>query len=84
MSNLSSDIRNELQNGVEIWVQAIAYCLKEGLNSNDFRFSATPEDMAEFIQSGWIGAMILMQATQSKRPLEDYVENLKISLNTKL
>jgi TetR/AcrR family transcriptional repressor of nem operon len=82
MSNISTAIRDELQRGIKIWAQAIAYCLRDGLIKNDFHFTGTPENMAESVQSGWIGAMILMQASQSKIPLEDFVEHLKVSLNT--
>jgi hypothetical protein len=66
----------KLQNGIETWVKALAASIKDGIDSGEFKLVKSPEYMADFIHSAWIGALTRMQVSQSIQPLDIFIDFL--------
>ncbi|MDP4093660.1 MAG: TetR/AcrR family transcriptional regulator [Bacillota bacterium] len=76
MSQVSTPIRIELQNGINIWLKALASCIKEGIDAGEIKAIKSPEFMAEYIHSAWMGALTRMQVYESVQPLDNFMEFL--------
>ena len=76
MSQTSVPIRIELQKAIEIWVKALSACLSDGIDTGEFKQIKSPDFMADYIHSAWMGALTRMQVTESIKPLDIFLEFL--------
>jgi TetR/AcrR family transcriptional repressor of nem operon len=80
MSQVSAPIRLRLKSGIDIWVRALAACIRDGVEAGEFQPLQSPEFMADYIHSAWIGALVRMQVTESIEPLNIFISFLEQQL----
>ena len=72
MGDLSLAFRNKLKESIERMVQMIAGLLQEGKETGEVPGGLDLEEAANFIVSGWHGALIRMKIVKSAEPLENH------------
>ncbi|GGC60295.1 TetR/AcrR family transcriptional regulator [Undibacterium terreum] len=68
----SEELRQHLSAIFVEWRRPFADCLREAQQLGEIDSDFPPEDLADFLISGWQGAMLRMKVDRSPRPLEQF------------
>ncbi|MEW6658350.1 MAG: TetR family transcriptional regulator C-terminal domain-containing protein [Thermodesulfobacteriota bacterium] len=72
MGDLSPAFRSKLNESIDRMVQMIAGLLQEGKETGEVPVDLDLEEAANFIVSGWHGALIRMKIVKAAEPLENH------------
>jgi TetR/AcrR family transcriptional repressor of nem operon len=72
MGDLSSAFRNKLKESIDRMVQVIELLLQEGKEAREVPGDLDLKEAANFIVSGWHGALIRMKIVKNTEPLENH------------
>lgn len=72
MGDLSAAFRNKLKESIDLMVQVTAGLLQEGKDAGEVPPGLDIEETANFIVSGWHGALIRMKIVKATEPLENH------------
>ena len=72
MGDLSPAFRSKLNESLELMVKVIVDLLEEGRDAGEVPVHLDLEETANFIVSGWHGALIRMKIVRSTEPLENH------------
>jgi TetR/AcrR family transcriptional regulator, transcriptional repressor for nem operon len=72
MGDLSPAFRNKLKESIDLMVQVITGLLQEGKETGEVPPGLDLEETANFIVSGWHGALIRMKIVKAAEPLENH------------
>jgi len=72
MGDLSPAFRSKLNESIDMMVQVIAGLLQEGKETGEVPPGLDVEETANFIVSGWHGALIRMKIVKGTEPLENH------------
>jgi TetR/AcrR family transcriptional repressor of nem operon len=72
MGDLSPAFRSKLNESFELMVEVIRGLLKEGQDAGEVPLGLDLEETANFIVSGWHGALIRMKIVKATEPLENH------------
>ncbi len=66
-------LQGQLQSMYSGWQDGIADVLRQAVKRGDLPQSTKPDALAEFILSGYAGALVRMKADQNDRPLKNFL-----------
>jgi TetR/AcrR family transcriptional repressor of nem operon len=72
VANHSERLRGKLAGIFEQWRDAFADCVAQGQRKGEITRAFSAGDLAEFLLSGWQGAILRMKVTRSPEPLERF------------
>lgn len=85
LSNQSEQLRIRLDEVFINWKKLLASCIKEAQKEKQLSTQLNATAIAEFILSGWEGAILRGRVTKSYKPLEEFTQVLfSTVLNSKL
>lgn len=76
MADQHEGFRQRLEEIFASWQQKFGACIAEAQASGELHPGQSPEVIAEFLLSGWEGAILRAKVTKSPKPLHDFVEIL--------
>ncbi len=76
MADLNERFRDRLEEVFAGWQRRFAQCLQEAIAHGEIAADLDPGVMAEFLLSGWEGALLRAKVMKSPRPLRDFLSIL--------
>ncbi|QDY71126.1 TetR/AcrR family transcriptional regulator [Qingshengfaniella alkalisoli] len=80
VADLSNDLRQVLDEGVNALIARLATILREGLNDGSVMSHGDPDAAARGLYAQWLGAAILSKLSQDQAPLERTLNDTKARL----
>jgi TetR/AcrR family transcriptional regulator, transcriptional repressor for nem operon len=76
LAHQNETFRKRLEEVFDAWKAEIAACLKKARQAGELAKTADPGQLADFILSGWEGAILRAKVKHSVEPLEQFIEVL--------
>ncbi len=76
LADQNERFRARLDDIFRAWMERLAACLREAQRSGEIAKGIKPAVMAEFILSGWEGAILRAKLMKSPEPLRDFIDTL--------